>query len=64
MGKKRFYVGVDWADWALLRVYVDRDLFLDPQDKITIFGIHIGPVNLELAWGDGLELEEQYPEWV
>jgi hypothetical protein len=64
MNKKRFHTWVDWADWALLRVYIDRDLFPDPQNEITIFGIHIGPVCFELAWGDGLELEEQYPEWV
>ena len=59
MNKKRFHTWVDWTDWALLRVYIDRDLY-----EITIFGIHIGPVCFQLAWGDGLELEEQYPEWV
>ncbi len=57
MSKRRWAVWVDWTDWALLRVYIDRDLY-----EITIFGIHIGPVCFQLAWGDGLELEEQYPE--
>lgn len=54
MCKKRLYTTVDWADWSLLRVFVVWSKVFN----LRIFGLQIGPVCFEFAWGK--ELEVQY----